>query len=158
VACSDRRARRSPEPLAVTAPAGVEEGAARTCRRAFAPVGIEQTAILPQQRWAPSQARTGMKLVWRTEPQLESRCHMVSRTVMRSETSWTQQYDSISKSSRSVMQTRMVPHQELQQECLMETVWRSVSRLEPVTEWVQPPPELARWVDGMLYQDEARSN
>jgi hypothetical protein len=148
-------------------------------------VGIEQTAILPQQRWAPSQARTVMKLVWRTEPQLESRCHMVSRTVMRSETSWTQQYDSISKSSRSVMQTRMVPHQELQQECLMETVWRSVSRLEPVTEWVQPPPELvwapvthvrwdlvadlpacdetagakpARWVDGMLYQDEARSN
>lgn len=159
------------------------DGGVRTCRRAFEPVGTEHTVIVPQQRGAPPQPRTVMKLAWRTEPYTESRCHMVSRTVMRSETYSTQQYDSLSRSSRSVMQTRTVPHQETQQECRMETAWRTVSRLEPVTEWYQPPPELvwvpvthvrwelvadppvceetpdarpARWVEGMLYRDEER--
>lgn len=160
-----------------------QDGVARTCSRAFEPVGIEHTALEAQQRWSPPQSRVVMRLVSRTEPQMENRCHMVSRTVMRSETYSTQQYDAISKSSRSVMQTRMVPHQEMQQECRMETVWRTVSRMEPMVEWYQPPSQLvwvpvthtrwelvadppvcdetagakpARWVDGMLYLDEAK--
>jgi hypothetical protein len=143
-------------------------------------VGVPVAGLEAVTRFPMQQSRLVMKMVWRTEPQTESRCHMVSRTVMQTETYWTQQYDAFSKSSRSVTQTRTVPHQEMQQECRMETVWRSVSRMEPVMEWYQPPPELvwvpvthvrwelkpdpavcedtpgarpSRWVDGVLYLD-----
>jgi hypothetical protein len=161
------------------------EGDAQTCRRELEPEGIPHTVLEAQLRTQSPQSRMVMKMVTRTEPQTANRCRMVSRTVMRSETDHTQQYDSLSRSYRSVTRTRMVPRQEMQQECRLETTWRTVTRMQPAMESYQPPPRLvwvpvthirwklvpdapvceeasgagpARWVEGMVYVGEVKAD
>lgn len=121
------------------------DGRAQDCSRFFAPMGQVETRMEAVMKASVPETRTVMRTVMRTEPQSEYRCHMVPRTVMRSETQWTMQYDSFTKSTRSVPVTRMVSHQEMQQECRSETTWRTVTRLEPTTELHIPPARMV-WV------------
>jgi hypothetical protein len=71
----------------------------------------------------------------------EYRCHMVSRPVTRSETSYESEYDYVSKSTRMVPRTRMVTHYESQNECRSEPVTVSETHYETKTETRYIPPQ-----------------
>jgi hypothetical protein len=71
---------------------------------------------------------------------LEQRCHLVSKPHMRMETTYTSQYDSFSKSYRSVPQTRTVTDYRMENECHLESVSRMETQWEYGLEWRYTPP------------------
>jgi hypothetical protein len=84
----------------------------------------------------------------------ENRCHMVSKPVQRTETTYTTQYDSFSKSYRSVPQTRSVTHYEMQNECRLEPVQRMETQWEYTLESRYEPPRMEYLSSKRLKQSE----
>jgi hypothetical protein len=101
------------------------EGAVE-CRVAFYP----QDGVEP--RWVPGTTKlvSVSRPVTRSVTRYEQRCRMVSKPVMRTETTYSSQYDSYSKSYRQVPQTRTVTKYEMQNECRSEPVMRMETRWE----------------------------
>jgi hypothetical protein len=95
------------------------------CRSAFYP---EETV---EPRWVHGtyQSVPVSRPVMRSVTHYEYRCHMVSKPVQHMETTYTQQYNSFTKSYSSVPQTRSVTRYEMRNECRsepetrMETHW-----------------------------------
>jgi hypothetical protein len=99
----------------------------------------EQTQVVYQPGRTEMHSRSvpTTKMVTR----YEYRCHMVSRPVMRSETTYEYQYDYVTKSNRMVPRTRMVTKYEYQNECRSEPVMRSETQYEMKTETRYIPPQ-----------------
>jgi hypothetical protein len=70
----------------------------------------------------------------------EQRCHMVSKPHMRTETTYTSQYDAFSHSTRSVPQTRMVTDYQMENECRSEPVTQMETHWEFAQEWHYTAP------------------
>ena len=120
---------------------GEREGRVQDCRRAFVPEGQTETRLALVPRFPPPQTRTTFRAVTRSEPASEYRCRTAYRTETRVETTYAYQYDYVTRSSRLVPCTRMVPVQVPYQDCRTEMVWRFVTRLEPISELYYPPAE-----------------
>jgi hypothetical protein len=71
----------------------------------------------------------------------EYRCSMVSRPVMRSETTYENEYDYVTKSTRMVPRSHMVTRYEYENECRSEPVTRSETQYETKTETRYIPPQ-----------------
>jgi hypothetical protein len=110
--------------------------------------------------------------VSRTEVRIENKCREVKKPVSRYVTTYTTQYDYVTKSSRTVPQTRYVsewefktecrlepvPHPvtttEVQNQCGFEPVTHSVTRLESRVESQVVPPRLETVQQRKLSQSE----
>lgn len=139
-----------------------------------------RTVLYPEHTVEPTLVGGGQRLVPVTRPVLRSvtryeyRCHMVSKPVSHMETTYSTQYDSFAKTTRSVPQSHMVTRYEMQNDCRsepvtsMETHWEYTleSRYEPPrveylakmrlkeTEpacYVAPSAEAASRVEGKLF-------
>ncbi len=97
-----------------------------------------------EQRWTPSRMQSHMVVrpVTRTVTEMQNECRTVMRPVTRTETYTTQQYDSFSRSSRSVTRTRLVTRNESRQECRMVPRTRTVTRMEHQWENRYVPPRM----------------
>jgi hypothetical protein len=82
-----------------------------------------------------------LKPVTRTVTENEYRCQMVQKPVQSSETYYDQQYDSYSKSSRSVPRTRYVTRYESQNDCRYTPVTKTATRYEYEWESHYIPPK-----------------
>jgi hypothetical protein len=107
-----------------------------------------RTAFYPEDTVEPHWVPPTTALVSVTKPvttlvtHYENRCRLVSKPVQRSETTYVQQYDFMTKSSRSVPQTRSVTHYEMQNECRLEPVLRSETHWQLTFEHRYVPPRV----------------
>jgi hypothetical protein len=96
--------------------------------------------VVPVTVPAQSQLVSVPRPVQRPVMHLEQRCQLVSKPHMRMETTYTSQYDSFSKSYRSVPQTRTVTDYQMENECRLESVSRMETQWEYGLEWHYTPP------------------
>jgi hypothetical protein len=107
-----------------------------------------RSVLYPENSVAPEFVGGGYRLVPVTRPvtryvtRYEYRCHMESKPVTHSETTYSMQYDSFSKSSRSVPQTRMVTRYEMRNECRSEPVSKLETHWEYTLEGRYEPPRV----------------
>ena len=92
----------------------------------------EKVSSITESNYKPGTVNNTyvQKPVSRMTTEYEYRCAPVLRPVQRMETVYQSQYDSSSKSYRSVPSTRYVTRNEYQQECRSEPVTRYVTRYE----------------------------
>lgn len=112
------------------------DGGAYECRTSFGPRNTVEAVTVPGH----GEWDFGPRPVQRVVTHLEQRCQMVSKPHMRMETTYTSQYDSFSKSFRSVPQTRSVTDYRLENECRLETVSRMETQWQYGSEWRYTPP------------------
>lgn len=100
------------------------------CTTVVTPEG--ETTIHHETVYQPSESRTRYESrpVTQYVTEYERQCRMVSKPVFGWETHYEQEYDSFSKSYRSVPRSRPVTHYESQQECQSTPVSRTVTRYE----------------------------
>ena len=79
---------------------------------------------------------------------------LVSKPVMETETTYQSQYDSFSKSYRSVPQTRSVTRYRMQNECRSEPVTRTETHWEYTTQTRFIPPRTEMLVERRLTETE----
>jgi len=125
------------------------------CRTAVVPESVTETREIPARYQLVSVQKPVTRevteneyrchmtshLEQRTATDYQQRCSQVSRPVQRSRTSYSSQYDSFTKSSRSVPHTEYYSENESHTECRMEPVQRQKTesvprnecRYEPVT-------------------------
>jgi hypothetical protein len=98
----------------------------------------EETHVVHVAGRTETQYRTvpTVKMVTRYEYQ----CQLVSRPVTRMETTYTYQYDYVTKMNRSVPTTRMVTNYQSQNECRTVPVTRSETQYETKAETRYIPP------------------
>lgn len=107
-----------------------------------------RTSLYPENtvepHWRPGTQRlvSVTRPVTRSVTRYENRCRMVSKPVQRTETTYTTQYDSFSKRTRTVPQTRTVTRYESQNECRLEPVQRSETVWEYTTQTKYEPPRV----------------
>ena len=124
------------------------DGRKTECRIGIVPEDEIQTIAVPGRTEGVSQmvpvarsvtemqyrCRLTSKMVTGPEMHMENRCRMVSKPHTRTETTYTTQYDSFSKTTRSVPQTRMVTDYRMENECQMESVTKIVTKSQMVNE------------------------
>jgi hypothetical protein len=108
------------------------------CRSVFYPQHTTEPHFVPGTVQLVPVTRPVMRSVTR----LENRCHMESKPVMHSETTYTMQYNSFTKSSQSVPQTHMVTRYEMQNVCRLESVTKLETHWEYTTETRYVPPRV----------------
>lgn len=135
-------------------------GQPMACETALRPFSKDYSYTVPQQRPGRTETRQVLKPVTKTVTEQEYRCQMVSRPVTRYETTYQSQYDYISKSYRTVPQTRSVTRYEYKNECHYQPVTRSVTRYEYQTETHYIPPKVeyisAHYTDFNLIESRPR--
>jgi hypothetical protein len=110
--------------------ASEQDGQPVECRTRVEPRADTQLRHATVMRPGHTQSRMELVPVTRTVTEHEYRCHMVSEMRMVPETYTETQYDSFSKSSRSVTRTRMVTRSESRNQCNSVPVTRTVTRYE----------------------------
>jgi hypothetical protein len=108
------------------------------------PVQRQVSRLVTEQEYHCRQVNVPVS---RVEVRVENHCREVKKPVSRYETTYTTQYDYVTKSSRTVPQTRYISEWEFKNECRMEPVPHPVTKTEvqnqcgyePVTHWVTRP-------------------
>jgi hypothetical protein len=108
------------------------------CRSVFYP---EQT-VEPHWVGGTYQSVPMSHPVTRSVTHYEYRCHMVSKPVQHMETTYTQQYNSFTKSYSSVPQTHSVTRYEMQNECRSEPETRLETHWELTFTSQYTPPRV----------------
>lgn len=124
------------------------DGRSVACRTEIVPESVTETQLRPAQYKSVSVQRPVQKMVteqvyrckpvtrseMRSHSEREQRCGSVTRPVQRTRTVYTTQYDSFSKSSRSVPRTESYTAYESRYECKSEPVTRMRSEMVTKTE------------------------
>jgi hypothetical protein len=108
------------------------------CVSTLYPKNATVPVTIPPSSHAVPVTRAVERPVFHTEQQ----CSMVSRPHTRMVTTYTMQYDSFSKSTRSVPQNQMVTEYQMQNECHTQLVSRLETQYEYATEWRYSPPRV----------------